>query len=92
VEPSPARYTIEFARTARRELADIPKDAQRRIAQKIDALAIDPRPQGVEKLSGHDALYRVRVGDFRIIYEIQDRRVIVTILRIGNRRDVYRGL
>lgn len=65
-----------------------PKDRNRIIA-KIRGLADDPRPSGVEKLSGDDK-YRLRQGNFRILYEIRDRELIVTVVGIGNRRDVYR--
>ncbi len=64
------------------------KDLNRIIA-KIRGLEDDLRPSGVEKLSGDDK-YRLRQGDFRILYEIRDRDLIVTVVRIGNRRDVYR--
>ena len=84
-------YTTEFAPAAVWDLAALPQDVRRRIARKIDALTLDPRPPGVEKLKGFADQYRVRVGDFRIIYTIRDLQLIVLILRIGNRKDVYRG-
>ncbi len=84
-------YTIEFAPAAVRDLAVVPQDVRRRIARKIDALTLDPRPPGVETLKGIADHYRVRVGSFRIIDTIRDLQVIVLILRIGNRKDVYRG-
>ncbi len=84
-------YTTEFAPAAVRDLAAVPQNVRRRIARKIDALTLEPRPPGVEKLKGFTDQYRVRVGDFRIIYTIRDLQWIVLILRIGNRKDVYRG-
>lgn len=84
------RYTVEFSRPAARELAGLPQDARQRIAARIDALAVNPRPNGVEKLKGEDDQYRVRVGDYRVIYTIRDARLIVLVLRIGDPRDVYR--
>jgi mRNA interferase RelE/StbE len=63
---------------------------QVRIAAKIDSLAHDPRPRGVEKLSGEENLYRVRVGNYRIIYQLQDAQLIVLVVKVGHRRDVYR--
>ncbi len=63
---------------------------QRRIAKKIDALATTPRPVGCRKLAGPDAFYRIRIGDFRVIYSIKDRKLIILIIRVGNRRDIYR--
>ncbi len=56
----------------------------------MDGLAVNPRPKGVKKLSGLDDLYRIRVGDYRIVYQIHDDRLIVLVVRIGHRKDVYR--
>jgi len=61
------------------------------VARKIDALSGDPRPPGVEKLRGAENLWRVRVGDYRIIYTVRDEVVLVLVIRIGHRREVYRG-
>lgn len=83
-------HTIEFTGRAARELKAIARADQVRIARRIDALAENPRPYGVHKLEGGKGLYRIRVGDFRVIYMIEDRRLLVVVIRIGNRRDVYR--
>ena len=83
-------YRVEIRPAAVKALAALAKADQRRIARKIDGLAKDPRPPGVEKLAGVDGLYRVRSGDYRIVYEIQDERVLVLVVRIGHRREVYR--
>lgn len=61
-----------------------------RIAATIDALAGDPRPSGCRKLAGTDRLYRVRVGDYRVVYEIHDDRLLVLVIKLGHRREVYR--
>jgi len=61
-----------------------------RVSRKIDALAQDPRPAGVEKLEGEADIYRVRDGNFRIIYRIEDRKLLILVLLVGDRRDVYR--
>jgi mRNA interferase RelE/StbE len=84
------RFRVEFTRPALKALADLPQKVQERIAPRIDALAVDPRPRGVEKLEGEDDLYRIRVGDYRVIYTIQDDRLIVVVVRVANRRDAYR--
>jgi mRNA interferase RelE/StbE len=84
------RYRIEFTRPAMKELADLPRKVRERIAPRIDALTVNPRPRGVEKLKGEDDLYRIRVGDYRVIYSIQDDRLIVTVVRVADRRDAYR--
>ncbi len=84
-----ASYKLLITRSASKELEAVPTKDRRRIIARIRALEDHPRPAGVEKLSGDDK-YRLRQGDFRILYEIQDRELIVTVVRIGNRRDVYR--
>lgn len=84
-----ASYKLLITRSASKELEAVPGKDRSRIIAKIRGLANHPRPMGAEKLSGDDK-YRLRHGDFRILYEIEDRRLIVTVVRIGNRRDVYR--
>ncbi|MGI9141381.1 MAG: type II toxin-antitoxin system RelE family toxin [Gemmatimonadaceae bacterium] len=84
-----ASYSVRIKRSAAKELEAIPLKDRRRIVSRIEALHIEPRPSGCEKLSGEEK-YRLRQGDYRILYEIADRELIVTVVRIGNRRDVYR--
>jgi mRNA interferase RelE/StbE len=84
-------YRIVILPRARRELAKLPKPAAERIARSIDALTHQPLPPGVKKLAGDDELWRVRVGEYRVIYQIQDAVLLVTVVRIGHRRDVYKG-
>lgn len=81
-------YTIEFAPRAVRDFKALTREYQRRIAPKIDALAHNPRPHGVEKIA--DDLYRIRVGDYRILYEIRDRVLLVVVVGLGHRREIYR--
>jgi mRNA interferase RelE/StbE len=88
---SEVRYTIEFKRTAMKELASLDPLAQRRIKEKIDTLAENPRPQGTIKLKGHSSAWRLRVGDYRIVYEIHDNILVVVVLRTAKRSDVYSG-
>ncbi len=83
-------YRIELRPSARREFAPLPRDVRERIRPKIDALADDPRPPSCEKLTGHAARYRVRVGDYRILYDVADRVLVVMGTRIAHRRDAYR--
>ena len=85
-------YRIEVKSQAVRALERIPNPHRRRIARAIDGLAHDPRPAGCVKLTGADDAYRVRVGDYRILYEIADRVLIVYVIRIAHRKDVYRAL
>jgi len=83
-------YTVEFSTAARRQFRKLPRNVQTIIQPEIDALADEPRPHGVEKMSGEKNAYRVRVGDYRIIYEIHDAVLIVVVVRVGHRREVYR--
>jgi len=83
------RYSLRIKQSAAREIEDLPAKERRRIVARIAALADDPRPYGCEKLSGEDK-YRVRQGDYRILYEISDAELVVAVVRVGNRRDVYR--
>lgn len=83
-------YRIEFALSAARAFKKLDGTIQNRIVPKIDALASDPRPHGAEKLTGQENRYRVRVGDYRIIYVINDGGRIIIIAVIGHRREVYR--
>ncbi len=84
-----ASYSILFTKSAAKELESVPTKDRQRIVSQIGSLADDPRPMGAEKLSGDDK-YRIRQGDYRILYKIVDAVLIVTVVRIGNRRDVYR--
>ena len=84
-----ANYSILIKPSAAKELDDLPKTDLKRIAEKIKTLAGNPRPVGCEKLSGQER-YRVRQGNYRIIYEIQDIIRIVRIVKIGHRKEIYR--
>lgn len=83
-------YRIEFARSAERDLRKIDRQLVPRIISAIDGLTADPRPAGVKKLVGADRTYRIRVGDYRVVYTIDDTVFIVSIDRIRHRREVYR--
>lgn len=83
-------YRIELAPAAVRALKKLPGDIRQRIARTIDALADEPRPHGSRKLSGSDDIFRVRVGDYRILYEVVDRALLVLVVDVGHRRDIYR--
>lgn len=85
-------YRIEFRPAALRDLKNLPKDVLDRISRKISALAENPRPLGVEKLSGSEEdFYRIRVGDYRVLYAIQDKILLIIIIKVRHRREVYRG-
>lgn len=83
-----ASYNVEIKRSAAKELEHLPPKDRTRIIARIRALATDPRPAGCEKLSGQDR-YRVRQGNYRILYEIDDTVVLVVVVRIAHRREVY---
>ena len=82
-------YTITILRRAQKELADLPVQEAERIISAINALAEDPRPPGSLKLSGREG-WRIRIGDYRVIYEIEDAILTITVLNVGHRRKIYR--
>ena len=84
-----ASYRLVIRRSAGKEIEALPLKDRRRVVTKIHGLAENPRPAGCEKLSGEEK-YRVRQGDFRILYEIVDHELIVTVVKVGHRREVYR--
>lgn len=86
-----ARFELFIKPSAVKELERIPSKKERqRIATRIRRLADDPRPPGCQKLSGRDR-YRIRQGVYRIVYSIRDQQLIVVVIRVGHRKDIYRG-
>lgn len=85
-----ASYELVFKKSVAKDLRASPRQAVKRIMQRIRSLADDPRPAGCEKLSGQ-ARCRVRQGAYRIIYEIEDARLVVLVVKVGHRREVYRN-
>lgn len=83
-------YTIELKPSAVRDMLRLPHSLQTRISQKIDALAKDPFPRGSVKLEALDNLRRIRVGDYRVIYQVRRETLVVFVIRIKHRGDVYR--
>lgn len=82
-------YNVIVQPAAQKQISRLSSDVQRRVVAKLFALADDPRPAGCKKLSRPDDLYRIRIGDYRVIYHIQDRNLIVTIVKVGHRGGVY---
>ena len=80
---------IKIKQSAKKELLKSPKRELQKVTNKILSLSENPRPSGVEKLSGDDK-YRIRQGNYRIIYSIHDEQLIITVVKIGHRRDIYR--
>jgi len=85
-------YRIEVTRRAAKQLSELAAADRKRVARRISALTESPHPKEARKLSGADDLWRIRVGDYRVIYQIQDRILLIVIVRIGHRGDVYRRL
>lgn len=83
-------YRVEFTSAAARQVKKLPRPARDRVLAAIEALAADPRPPGSTKLVGEESAWRLRVGDYRIIYDVFDEVLTVVIVRSGHRRDVYR--
>lgn len=86
-----AQYSVEIRTSAIKELKAVaPKSERQRIARKIAALAKEPRPRGCEKLAGRGDRYRVRQGRYRIVYALDDTSLVVDVVKIGHRKEVYR--
>jgi mRNA interferase RelE/StbE len=83
-------YQVVLSKSAKHDLSKLDKTLQQNMANHLQSLTTDPRPHGVTKLRGTEDEWRIRVGDYRIIYEIDDNKQIVAILRIRHRREVYR--
>ena len=83
-------YRIEFTRRALKQFKSLTREIQLRLRPQIESLAKDPRPSGVKKLSASEDLYRIREGDYRVIYRVQDKVLLVLVLKVGHRRDIYR--
>jgi mRNA interferase RelE/StbE len=87
---SEENYSIEFLRTALKELSKLPKDIQQRIAQKIEELKTNPCPPGVISLTNGNGQLRLRVGDYRIIYRIEADKLVIVIIKVGHRKNIYK--
>ena len=83
-------YRVEFASRAQRMFRNLTADVQRRLDPALQGLRQDPRPPGCKKLSGDESVWRIRVGDYRIVYQIQDNELLVLVVKVGHRRDIYR--
>jgi mRNA interferase RelE/StbE len=83
-------YRVEFSSRAARAFGNMHPDVQRRLDPAILALAQNPRPAGCVKLSGEESIWRIRVGDYRIVYQIRDDASLVLVVKVGHRREIYR--
>ncbi|HJH26673.1 MAG TPA: type II toxin-antitoxin system mRNA interferase toxin, RelE/StbE family [Methanophagales archaeon] len=84
-----AEYEITLASSTEREIQALPKSVQRRVEKMIDSLRINPRPRGTIKLKGREGIYRIRVGDYRIIYTINDKKRLVDVSYVRHRSRAY---
>ena len=84
-----ASYSIEFAKGVRKDFKSIPTNDADRILKKIESLSRDPRPMDSRKLTSEDA-YRVRIGNYRVVYDIYDQVLLILVLKIGHRKNVYK--
>ena len=83
-------YEIEWRHSTKKDLRKISQDQVLKIVTSVEMLSDNPRPHGSIKLTGSDCAYRIRVGDYRVIYEVYDEKVIIEVVKIGHRREVYR--
>lgn len=86
------RYRVELVPSAARAFRKLDPRTQSRIGRKIESLADDPRPSGVKLLSTEERIYRLRAGDFRILYQVNDKVLTILVIAIGHRREVYRRM
>jgi len=83
-------YIIQIRKKALKEIKDISPPYKQNIINAINNLADNPRPQGCKKLKGEEELYRIRIGDYRVVYSIEDKIKIVEIIRVEHRKDIYK--
>jgi mRNA interferase RelE/StbE len=88
----PGSYAIQYDPRAAKELAKLDRPVARRIVKVVDALGAQPRPRGARALAGYPGLWRVRIGDYRVIYAIKEAELVVLALRVAHRSEVYRNL
>lgn len=85
-------YVVKYDPRALKELMKLDKPVARRIAKRIDDLGVAPRPRGARALVGYPGLWRIRIGDYRVVYAVKDAALVVLALRVAHRSDIYRSL
>ncbi len=83
-------YSVQIKPSAAKDISKLPRNVQRRVGEALDGLATSPRPNGGVKLAGLADLYRVRVGDYRILYQIRDKELIILVVSVAHRKEAYR--
>jgi len=86
------KYSVEFKKSAAKTLRKLPQSFQKRIIDKISEIENSPPPSVETKLKGNNPFHRIRVGDYRIIYEIQNDILVILVIKIGHRKDIYKHL
>jgi len=86
-----SRYTLQFEKRFLKDLKKIPEKDRQRLYEKVIALAEFPRPEGCKKLEGHQNVYRTRSGNYRVVYRIKDKQLLVLVIQASLRRDIYRS-
>ena len=86
---TPRTYSVAIESPAWRQINRLSEEVQNRLFDKIYTLELDPRPSGCKKLRGKTGLYRLRLGDYRIIYDVQDSVLVVVVVKLGDRKDIY---
>jgi len=85
-----ASYKLLWKRSAEKELCKLPREAIVRLASLAESLVENPFPSGVRKLAGTEHTYRVRAGDYRLVYSVEEQRLVIEVVRVGHRKEVYR--
>jgi mRNA interferase RelE/StbE len=85
-----ASYRVELSATAERQIRELDRSDQIRVLRAVRGLASEPHPRGSRKLTGYQDVYRIRVGPYRVIYGVEATRLLIILLKVGHRRDVYR--
>ena len=87
-----ASFRIEVSATAEKQIRKLPREDQVRVLRAIRRLATEPTPPGMRKVRGYDDVFRIRVGTYRVLYRVEGRRLLIIILKLGHRREIYRSL
>jgi mRNA interferase RelE/StbE len=85
-----ALYSIRFSKQADKDMDGLPRLLQERVIEAAESLTIHPRPSGCKKMKGYKNRWRVRVGDYRIVYEVHDGVLVILVIRVAHRKEVYR--
>ena len=85
----PKKYRVSFMPAGKRSFDKLPKAVRKKILPRIEALSVNPRPPGVKKLEGSEDFFRLRIGQYRVVYQIQNNMLLVLVVRVRHRRDVY---